>query len=300
MIAGLLVNAVILGSIYLLFSLGLTLSWGVLKVLNLAHGSIFMFGAFSAYLLTQQTWAASIPLPLLVVFAALVGGLLSLALQKIVFGPILKRASDLHSAELATLIASIGVSLVPIAIALNLSPAEVVNLPLQSTQTTLHSWGPVMISNLQISIVVLAVLAAFVLWLWVSKTQGGRALRTIAVAPGTAELLGIPVARYSALTMFVSGVLAGAAGLLLAANSNAIEAHMGEGLLLKAFAVIILGGVGSIPGAAIGAFVLALAETATVVFLSGGLRSAIAFTLILIVLLIRPSGLFGEKAWKRA
>ncbi|MDR5699762.1 branched-chain amino acid ABC transporter permease [Agromyces aerolatus] len=299
MLTGQIVNAIILGSIYLLFSLGLTLSWGILKVLNLAHGSIFMFGAFSAYLLTQNA-GADIPLPLLVLFAAVVGGLLSLLLQVLVFRPILNRATDLHAAEMATLIASIGASLIPIAIALNLSPAEVVNLPLQSTQTTIHRWGPVVISDLQISIIVIAVAATVALWLWVSKSQGGRALRTIAVAPKTAELLGIPVARYSALTMCVSGVLAGAAGILLAANANAIEAHMGDGLLLKAFAVIILGGVGSIPGAAIGAFVLAIAETATVVYLSGGLRSAIAFALILIVLVLRPSGLFGEKAWKRA
>jgi len=299
MLLGQFVNAIILGSLYLMFSLGLSLSWGVLKVLNLAHGSIFMFGAFSAYLVTRDV-APEIPLWVLVLLASAVGAVLALALQVLVFRPIIQRAEDQHSAELAILIASIGASLIPIAFAMNLSKAEVVNLPMTITQTTIHQFAGITISNLQIAIILVAFASTAVLWWWVSKTQGGRALRTIAHDPKTAELLGIPVARMSALTMVLSGALAGAAGILLAANSNAIEAHMGDNLLLKAFAVIILGGVGSIPGAALGAFVLAFAETAAVVFVGGSFRDAIAFALILIVLLVRPQGLFGEKAWKRA
>lgn len=299
MLLGQLVNAIILGSLYLMFALGLSLSWGVLKVLNLAHGSIFMFGAFSAYLVTRDI-APDLPLWLLVILAAVVGALLSLLLQVLVFRPIMQRAADQHAAELAILIASIGASLIPIAFALNLAKAEVVNLPMAITQTPIHQFAGITISDLQITIIAVGIVSTLALWWWVSRTQGGRALRTIAQDPRTAELLGIPVARMSALTMVVSGALAGAAGILLAANSNAIDAHMGDNLLLKAFAVIILGGVGSIPGAALGAFVLAFAETAAVVFVSGSLRDAIAFALILIVLLVRPQGLFGEKVWKRA
>ena len=296
---GQLVNAIILGSLYLMFALGLSLSWGVLKVLNLAHGSIFMFGAFSAYIVTRDI-APDTPLWILVILAAVVGAVLSVALQVLVFRPIIRRAADQHEAELAILIASIGASLIPIAVAMNFARAEVVNLPMEITQTAIHQFAGITISNLQITIIVIGILSALLLWLWVSRTQGGRALRTIAHDPGTAELLGIPVARMSTLTMLVSGALAGAAGLLLAANSNAVDAHSGEHLLLKAFAVIILGGVGSIPGAALGAFVLAFAETAAVVYVGGSLRDAIAFALILIVLLARPQGLFGEKVWKRA
>lgn len=296
---GQFVNAIILGSLYLMFALGLSLSWGVLKVLNLAHGSIFMFGAFSAYIITREV-SPDIPLWLLVIFAAVVGAALSLVLQILVFRPIMRRAADQHSAELAILIASIGASLIPIAVALNFARAEVVNLPMDITQTPIHKFAGITISDLQITIILVGILSTLALWWWVSRTQGGRALRTIAQDPKTAELLGIPVARMSALTMVVSGALAGAAGILLAANSNAVDAHSGEHLLLKAFAVIILGGVGSIPGAALGAFVLAFAETAAVVFVGGSLRDAIAFALILVVLLVRPQGIFGEKVWKRA
>ncbi|MTD13861.1 branched-chain amino acid ABC transporter permease [Nakamurella sp. YIM 132087] len=296
---GQLSNAVVLGSIYLLFALGLTLSWGVLSILNLAHGSIFMFGAFSAYLITREI-SDAIPLPVLVVIAAVIGAVLAALLQILVYGPLLSRAQDKHAGELNVLIASIGVGLIPVAVALNLSTAEVVNLPLSVTRTERHRWGSLAITNLQIAIVVLALVLTVALWWWVSRTQTGRALRTIAHSPGTAELMGVPVARMSVITMAVSGALAGTAGLLLAANANAIEAHMGDGLLIKAFAVIILGGVGSVVGAAVGAFALAFAETGAVVWLSGDVRNIIAFALILIVLLVRPQGIFGQRAWQRA
>jgi branched-chain amino acid transport system permease protein len=294
-----LVNAVVLGGIYLLFSSGLTLSWGVLDVLNLAHGSIFMFGAFSAYLLLRDSGSA-LPLPVLVLLGAVVGAVLSALLQLLVFGPLRRRAATRGQAELGVLIASIGAGLVPVAVALNLADAEVVNLPGDVARTAVHQWGPIRISSLQIAIVVLAVVVAAALAWWIARTRTGRALRTIAVDPSTAGLLGIPVARLSVLTMAISGALAGGGGLLLAANANAIEPHMGDGLLLKAFAVIVLGGVGSVVGAAVGAFVLAFAETFAVAYVSGEARDVIAFALILAVLVLRPQGLVSRAAWQRA
>ena len=294
---GLLANAVVLGSLYLLFALGLSLSWGVLNVLNLAHGSIFMFGAFSAYLLVQEV---QLPLGVLLLVAVVVGAGLAVALQVLVYRPLQRRSADEHSAQLAVLIASIGASLVPVSLALNLSDTEVSSLPAEVARTQVHVLGSVRITTLQIAIVVIALLLTAALVFWVGHTQSGRALRTIAWAPGTANLLGIPVARLSALTMAISGGLAGGAGLLLAANANAIEPHMGDGLLLKAFAVVVLGGVGSVLGAAFGAFALAFAETLAVVHVSGESRDAIAFVLILVVLLVRPQGLVARTAWQRA
>ncbi|MFC5748470.1 branched-chain amino acid ABC transporter permease [Actinomadura rugatobispora] len=293
------VNAVVLGGIYLLFSAGLTLSWGVLDILNLAHGSIFMFGAFSAYVLIRDSGMV-LALPVLALFAAAVGALLSAVLQLLVFGPLRRRADSRGQAELGVLIASIGASLIPVAVALNLADAEVVNLPGDVARTAVHTLGPIRITTLQIGIVVLAVLLAGALAWWIARTRSGRALRTIAFDPPTADLLGIPVERLSLLTMAISGALAGGGGLLLAANANAIEPHMGDGLLLKAFAVIVLGGVGSIAGAAVGAFVLAFAETFAVAYVSGDARDIIAFALILLVLVLRPEGLVSRTAWQRA
>jgi branched-chain amino acid transport system permease protein len=294
-----LTNAVVLGSLYLLFALGLTLCWGVLDVLNLAHGSIFMFGAFGVYLLLRESGVV-LPLALLAVVAAGIGAVLAVVLQVLVFRPLRRRAEAGGAGELGILIASIGAGLIPVALALNLADAEVVNLPAEVAQSAVHELGPIRITTLQVAIVVLAVGMTGVLAVWISRTRTGRALRTIAHQPHTAELLGIPVARLSAVTMAISGALAGGSGLLLAANANAIDPHMGDGLLLKAFAVIVLGGVGSIMGAALGAFVLAFAETLAVAYVSGEARDVIAFGLILVVLVLRPQGLVRRVGWQRA
>jgi len=298
-VLGQIVNALTLGGIYLLFATGLTLSWGVLDVLNLAHGSIVMFGAFSTYLLLQASGTV-LALPVLTLFAAAVGALLSTLLQLLVFGPIRRRAATRGQAELSVLIASIGAGLIPVAVALNLADAEVMNLPRETASTAIHQLGPARISTLQIAIVVLALVLTGALAWWISRTSSGRALRTIAFDPTTAEQLGVPVGRLSALLMAISGALAGGSGLLLAANANAIAPHMGDGLLLKAFAVVVLGGVGSIGGAVIGAFVLAFAETFAVAYVAGELRDVIAFALILLVLVLRPQGLISRVSWQRA
>ncbi|AWB91263.1 branched-chain amino acid ABC transporter permease [Aeromicrobium chenweiae] len=295
----LLSSALILGSIYLLFSMGLSLSWGVLNILNLAHGSIFMFGAFSAYLITREV-TQDIHLAVLAVIAALVGGALSVLLQVLVYHPLQRRTADAHSAELGVLIASIGAGLIPVTVALNLSTDEVVNLPAGVVETQIHVFGSVRITTLQIGIVIVSLVLAAALSVFVARTRTGRAMRTIAADPVTADIMGIPVARLSALTMFISGALAGTAGLLLAANANAIEAHMGDGLLLKAFAAVVLGGVGSIPGAAVGAFALALGETFAVEYFGGDAKDFVAFGLIIVVLLLRPQGIFTRAAGQRA
>lgn len=293
----LVVSALILGSLYLLFSLGLSLSWGVLDILNLAHGSIFMFGAFGAYLLVQQ---AELPLAVLVVSGAVVGAVLSVGLYLAVFRPLQRRAEDARSGELGVLIASIGAGLVPVAIAVNLSPDEVVNLPGEIARTEAYRIGGVTVTALQLVIIVLSIVVTAGIALLIARTQWGRGIRAIAANGQTAELMGVPVARLSSLTMAMSGFLAGAAGVMLAANANAITAHMGEGLLLKAFAVVILGGVGSISGAAVGAFGVAAAETVAVQFLGGDARDFVVFGLIIVVLLLRPQGLFTRASGQRA
>lgn len=294
----LVISTLILGSLYLLFALGLSLSWGVLDILNLAHGSIFMFGAFSAYLLVRNV--VDLPLAVLVLWGALVGGVLSVLLYVLVFRPLQRRASDVRSGELGVLIASIGAGLIPVAVALNLAHDEVVNLPAHVARTATFEFFGLRITALQIVIILASITVAVGLSMVVGRTQWGRAVRAIAADRGTAELMGVPVARLSRLTMLVSGVLAGAAGVLLAANANAITAHMGDGLLLKAFAVVILGGVGSIPGAAVGAFGVAASETVAVRFFGGDARDFVVFGLIILVLLLRPQGLFAQASGRRA
>ncbi len=292
-----LVNVVVIGSIYTLFALGLTLSWGVLNVLNLAHGAIFMFGGLVGYLATKgHALSLWIVLPLSMVAC----GAIAVVLELVAYRPIRRRVADLHSAELATLIASIGCAAVLVAVAENVTENQLVGInPETFAVKAVHVAG-VRITNLEIVIVIVAAVLSVALARFVSASRHGRALRALAHDPYACGLLGISPDRLAAATMFVSGALAGAAGILLALQLNTVEARMGDPLLLKAFAVIVLGGVGSVRGAILAAFVLALAETATDVYASTSLRDAIAFALIIILLLFRPQGLFSRVAWQRA
>lgn len=292
-----LVHAFSLGSIYMLFAVGLSLSWGILNVLNLAHGAVLMTGALSVYLLVQHV---DVSLPLALVTAAATCGLLSIVLERIAFRPIRHRVADPHGAELTMLIASVGAGAVLIAIAERLTDATVVSVgPDVLAVTTVEILG-LRVTNVEIIIVVLALgLSGLLAWL-VRSTRQGRALRALAVDPYMSGLLGISADRMAALTLFCSGAIAGVAGLLLAIQLDAFDAHVGEPLLLKAFAIIILGGVGSIGGAVVGAYVLALVETLMVVHVSGGLQDAVAFGLIMLLLVIRPQGLFAKAGWQRA
>jgi len=290
-------NVVVIGSIYTLFALGLTLSWGVLNILNLAHGATFMFGGLLAYLVTKDT---ALSLWLVLPISAIACGLIAVLLEVAAYRPIRKRVADLHSAELATMIASIGAAAVLVALAEVITENQLVGINPESFNVTRTEIFGIGITNLEIVIVVMALVLSAVLVYFVTRTRHGRALRALAQDPYTCGLMGISQNTLAAATMFVSGALAGVAGVLLAMQLNTVEARLGEPLLLKAFAVIILGGVGSVQGAIAAAFLLALAETVTDVYIGTSVRDAVAFGLIILLLLFRPQGLFSRVAWQRA
>ncbi len=290
-------DAVVLGSVYTLFALGLTLSWGVLNVLNLAHGATFMFSAFCGYLITREN-----PLTLWVVlpFCMVVGGLIATTLEAVAFRPIRRRNADATDAELAMLIASVGAGAVLVSIVENLTDNEPKTINDQTFPISTIDVLGLAITNIEIVIVVAAVVLSAALACFVRFTQPGRALRALSFDSYTCSLLGISSDRLAAMTLFVGGALAGAAGVLLAIYQNAISPVMGDPLLLKAFAIIVLGGVGSIAGAVFGAYLLAVVETIAIVNTTGTVRDAIAFGLIILLLLVRPQGLFSRRGWQRA
>jgi branched-chain amino acid transport system permease protein len=290
-------NAVVIGSIYTLFAFGLTLSWGVLNILNLAHGAIFMFGGLTAYLVTK---GSALSLWIVMPASMLACGLIAVALELVAYRRIRHRVADVHASELATMIASIGAGAMLVAIAEKVTKNQLVGVNPATFKVTRTSLFGLTITNLEIVIVLVTVVLSVALALFVSRSRHGRALRALAQDPYTCGLLGISGDRLAAATMFVSGALAGGAGVLLALQLNTVEANIGEPLLLKAFAVIILGGVGSVPGAIAAAFILAFAETATDVYIGTGIRDAVAFALIIVLLLVRPQGLFSRAAWQRA
>lgn len=292
-----LVNAIALGAVYTLFALGLTLSWGILGVLNLAHGAIFMAGALGAWVLTS--WVEGLPLWVVLPCAAALAAALAVALEALAFGPIRRRSQTALDAEFRTLVASIAAASIIVALAEVISDDQPFTLPPSLLEVT---GGPVLgvqVTNIQVILLVVAVLLSAALIAFVRRTRHGRALRAVAFDRATAGLAGISAERLGRQAIALSGALAGVAGVLLAVYLGSAEARMGEPLLLKAFAIIILAGVGSLGGAVAFAFGLALVETMVGYWLGAELRDGLAFTLIVIVLLLRPQGFVRRGAWQR-
>lgn len=291
-----IISAMTIGSVYTLFALGLNLTWGILNVLNLAHGALLMSGALTGYLV-----ATSFGLPLMwtLVAAVLVCGSLGVGLQVLVFGPIERWNTDYHSMEFAMLLAGVGSAGVLVGVAENITSRAIVSIPRSTLEITYFTVLGVRVTNAQVIILVTALVLSGCLIAFVTRTRYGRAMRALAYDSEATSMLGVRSSQLSIITFFVSGALAGVAGVLLALHLGAVHAHMGESLLLKAFAVIILGGVGSIGGTVIAAFLLALLEAVVGTSLGGTVRDLVAFILIIVLLLVRPQGLFARRAWQR-
>jgi branched-chain amino acid transport system permease protein len=291
-----LVSVAALGSIYLLFALGMSLSWGTIDILNFGHGSIFMFSAFGAYLLLDHVNLGLVPM---LAVGAVIGALMSLLIQVVAFEQIIKRARDKRSAEMQILIGGIGVAIIPLAIAQNHTKSNPFGFSKSTFEVTSWTMGDVRVTNVAAITIVLAV----VLWagaaLWLHRSRTGLALRAIGVDAETAGLMGIDRRALALGTMAVSGGLAGLSGILFTYSLGAIVPESGDTLLVKAFAIIILGGVGSMLGVLFGSYVLAGCEVYILAHTNGSWVDAVSFGLIFLVLLVRPSGLFGQKAVRR-
>lgn len=291
------VNALSLGAIYALFAFGLSIAWAGLNILNLAHGAIFMVGALTAWLLTEAVPGVS--LVVVLPSAILVCGIISLSMELAVFRPIRRRATDDHQRTLTTVIATVAAAALLIAIAEQLTAGQPRGLPQTVFEVTTYQFVGVQITNIQLIILGAATVAALSIAWFLKSSRQGQALRALSVDRDMAKLVGVSADRLSAVTIFGTGALAGLAGVLLAVQINAIEAHMGETLLFKAFAVIIIAGIGSIWATAAAAGALALVETFVVAYWLSDLRDVVVFALIITFLLVRPQGIAG-RGWKRA
>ncbi|MER2534120.1 MAG: branched-chain amino acid ABC transporter permease [Rhizobiaceae bacterium] len=292
----LVVDIVTLACVYALFTIGLSLAWGVLDVLNLAHGAIFMTAALVGYIVTQN---APLPLLALIAVGVVVGAAITLSVEILVFQQVRRNSDNARVAELSTAMASVGAGAVMIGMAQFVTEGNAVAI---KTSFPIHvlRWGGVAITNLQIIIIATAIVLTTAVALLISRTGFGRAMRALAVDPYVCGLLGVSAPAVSRFTMAVSGALAGSAGVLLALYQNGVNEHMGNGLLLKAFAIVVVGGVGNIWGAALGGLMLAGAEVVTVMAGGGRYVDAVAFAIILLVLVLRPGGLLPAPKWDRA
>jgi branched-chain amino acid transport system permease protein len=293
MFAQQLVNAISLGGVYALFALGFTLVFGVLNVVNLAHGAIFMLGSYAAL---QAVLLLKLPLSAALLFAMLVTAIGGWLLDRLIFAPLRARQAP----HLAPMIATIG-----LAIALNstiqgLFGAENLRFPAETLPVDALSIGAIQITKLEIQIVLLAfILMAVLLW-GLKQTRAGWALRGLAESPKAAALLGVNVERYFRATAVLASLLGGVAGVLIALYSNAVFPSMGQPMLHKGIAVVILGGMGDVRGALLGGFFLGIAEVFSVAYIGSTMRDAVAFGLLFAILLLRPQGLFGQAAQRRA
>ncbi len=293
MLAQQLINALSLGSVYALFALGFTLVFGVLGVINLSHGAIFMLGSYTALLLVDKF---AVPLWLALLLAMLVSGLIGLLVDFVVLKPLRAR----NAPHLAPMIATIGVAIMLTNLAQGLFGAENKRFPQGTVPEQSLDWRSVQVTTLQIAIVVISFALMLVLLAAMKRTQLGRALRAIAESPKAAYLLGINVEGLFYLTSFAAAALGGAAGVLIGLSFNAISPFMGQPMLHKGIAVIILGGMGDIRGALIGGLFLGFVEVLSVAYISSDVRDGIAFGLLFLILLIRPSGMFGKVLERKA
>jgi branched-chain amino acid transport system permease protein len=292
MFAQQIVNAVSLGGIYALFALGFTLVFGVLNVVNLAHGAVFMLGAYGAL---QAVSVLQLPLPAAILIAMSVTGAAGWLLDRLIFSPLRARQAP----HLAPMIATIGLAITLTSLVEGSFGAEnlrfSVNMPADG-----WSVGGVQISRLEVKIIFLALaLMAVLLWA-LKKSRAGSALRAVAESPKAAALLGIDVESHFRATSVIAAALGGVAGVLIALYTNAVFPHMGQPMLHKGIAVVILGGMGDIRGALIGGFFLGFAEVFSVAYIGSTMRDAVAFGLLFAILLLRPRGLFGGLAQRRA
>jgi branched-chain amino acid transport system permease protein len=260
----------------------------------MAHGAVFMWGAlFSWYLMSHLGLDFGPAMAATIILC----GIMGLLLDKVAFQPLRARAAGV----LPPLVSSLAVSIILVNVAEKLFGTRVVRYPRETIpfSQTIH-FGSAQLPLLHVILMVMALVLMGVLWYVVEYTRLGRSIRALQEKPTVARLMGVDVDRTIAWMFAIASALAGIAGVFLGVAYNSASPYMGHWIDLKGFAVIILGGMGSIPGALIGGLLIGFAETATVVYLSSDYRNAAAFVVLLVMLLIKPSGLLGSSREVRA
>lgn len=297
-----LVNGLILGSIYALIALGYTMVYGILGLINFAHGEVVMIGAMVTITCLNLLLGAGFDAPgFVLVLASLmmaipICALLGFGIERVAYRPLR------HAPRLAPLITAIGMSIVLQNLAMMIWGRQYVAFPHVLPMAPLHIGG-ITITAVQIVIVLLAAAMMASLLLLINRTRLGRAMRATALSPQTALLMGVNVNTVISATFIIGSCLGAAAGVMVAANYGHAHAYMGFLLGLKAFAAAVLGGIGNLAGAVVGGLLLGIIESLgagyigdlTGGFLGSQYQDVFAFMVLIIVLVFRPSGLMGER-----
>lgn len=287
-----LTNGISLGSIYALIALGYTMVYGIVMLINFAHGDILMVGAYVGYFILTAMAAAGMPyLALALAFAGsmVFCGFLGIVIEKFAYRP-LRSAPRLNS-----LITAIAVSLI-LQNGMRVLPFVGPNpRPFPGVIEGKLSLGTFSISYIQLIVICISALLMILLTILINYTKTGKAMRAVSFDMQAASLMGISVNRTISFTFALGSVLAAAGGILYASAYPQIDPVMGSMPGLKAFVAAVLGGIGSVPGAMLGGFILGIAETLTKGYINSQYADAISFSILIIILLIKPSGLLGKK-----
>jgi branched-chain amino acid transport system permease protein len=285
-----LINGVSLGSIYALIALGYTMVYGIVLLINFAHGDILMVGAYTAFFVLGAIGAGPGGMLAAFVVSGLICASFGIAIERLAYRPLRSapRLNSLITAIAVSLILENGARVLPF---IGPNPRQ---FP-QPTVVNIDLGGGLSISNIQVIVIFLSALLMLLLNLLVNYTKRGKAMRAVSFDQGAASLMGISVNGIIAFTFALGSVLAAAGGVLYASAYPQVNPLMGMMPGLKAFVAAVLGGIGSIPGAMLGGFILGIAETLTKGFISSQYSDAISFSILIIVLLIKPTGILGRK-----
>jgi branched-chain amino acid transport system permease protein len=292
-----LVNGLTLGSVYALIALGYSMVYGVLKLLNFAHGDVYMVGAFIGYFVLLGLGGPdnpSVPIAVMVlamfVAAALGAGLLGVAIERFAYRPLR------DAPRIAPLITALGVSFFLQSTVLLLFGARIrsYQTPDFLPASTGVSVGPLDISLVRILVIVLTGVCMLALIWLVSKSKLGKAMRAVSYDREAAEMMGVDVDRAVAFTFLLGSVLAGIAGVMVGLVFTRVWHLMGFLAGLKGFTAAVVGGIGSIPGAMLGGLFIGLAESFVAGYISSTFQNIIVFGLLIVFMLVRPTGLLGK------
>jgi branched-chain amino acid transport system permease protein len=277
-----LVNGLTLGAVYTLIALAFSLVMGILSILNLAVGELFMFGGYVGFAVI----AAYLPLPIALLAGMAAAAIVSVLIQKIAYEP-------LRDAPLVTpMLSTLGCSIILQNVVTNVWGSDPLQLPAELFDTRV-SLGPVNIGLMQIVIIAVTIVLVGAVAYLIQKTTAGRALRAVAVNRDVARMLGVSANRITLLAFLISGCLAGAAGVLIGLHYAAITPYIGVDIGLKAIAVMVIGGTTRVWGALLAGPLIGIAEVLTIAYGGSQVRDLVVYGLMILILLLRPQGLLG-------
>lgn len=280
-----LINGLSVGSIFALIALGYTMVYGIIKLINFAHGDIYMLGAYTGFIVSTTLGLSFLPTLIISMIVCMVAGVL---IEKIAYKPLR------HASRITSLITAIGVSLLLEYVMIYIMGPNIRTYPADFFPKEVYTIAGLQISNHQILIFVTSIILMLALQFIVKKTKMGKAMRAVSTDPDAAALMGINVNNTISFTFALGSALAGAAGVMIGVYYNSIDPLMGMIPGLKAFIAAVFGGIGIIPGAMLGGEAIGILETMASGYGLSMVKDAVVYLILIIILIIKPTGLLGK------